>query len=242
MSNKNAIIIGASSGIGRSLAKELSAAGYTLGLTSRRQNLLESLQKQLPNKSIFIISDITEYETARKDLKALIKDLGQIDLIVINSGIGKKNIELAWEAEKKVVDVNVSGFTAMATLAMEIFINQGYGHLVGISSMASIRGNRRSPAYFASKAYVSNYLEGLRQKAVKSKLPIAVTDILPGFVATDLVKGNEEEMFWVATTEKAAKQIYQAIKKRKSKAYITKRWRLIAWVLKIVPDFIYLRI
>jgi short-subunit dehydrogenase len=118
-------------------------------------------------------------------------------------------------------------------LAYNFFREQGYGHLVGISSIASIRGNRHVPAYFASKAFQANYLESLWMKGKRSKAEIYVTDIQPGFVDTSLALGTT---FWMATAEKAAKQIYSAIKSKKKKSYITKRWRLVAFVLKIVPS------
>ncbi|HLA50420.1 MAG TPA: oxidoreductase, partial [Thermodesulfovibrionia bacterium] len=94
-----------------------------------------------------------------------------------------------------------------------------------------------SPAYNASKAFMSNYLEGLRQKTIKLKIPIVVTDIQPGFVNTAMAKG--EGLFWVASPEKAAKQIFKAIESKKRHAYITKRWRIIAWLLTISPDWFY---
>ena len=96
-----------------------------------------------------------------------------------------------------------------------------------------------APAYNASKAYQINYLEGLRQKATKTKKPIYVTDIRPGFVDTDMAKG--EGQFWVATKEKAAQQIFTIIKRKKSVGYVTKRWRLIAEILKRLPSGIYRR-
>jgi len=85
--------------------------------------------------------------------------------------------------------------------------------------------------------FVCNYLEGLRHIAIKSRKPIFVTDVQPGFVKTPMSRGNN--LFWISTVEKAASQIYDAIVKKKKHAYITKRWRLVAWLLKIVPDWIY---
>ena len=119
---------------------------------------------------------------------------------------------------------------------MKHFVKQGSGHLVGISSVASIRGGRSAPAYNASKAYQSNYLEGLRQKAKKMGAKITITEIIPGFVDTAMAKG--EGIFWSAPPKKAATQIFSAIYRKKSRAYITKRWRIIAWLLKLLPSFI----
>lgn len=115
--------------------------------------------------------------------------------------------------------------------------NQSSGHIAGISSIAAIRGPGKAPAYNASKSFMSNYLEGLRQKASKSGIAITVTEIQPGFVNTAMAKG--EGLFWVAPPEKAAWQIFKAITGKKKHAYITKRWRSIAWLLKIMPRWIY---
>ena len=237
---KNAIIIGASSGIGRELAKILSQNGYNLGLTGRRQDLLISLQKELSTQSFVKQIDVSQESEAMKLLNELLEEMSGTDLIVINAGIGFINPNLNWKEEKETIDVNISGFTAMANVAVEFFSKKGSGHIVGISSIAALRGNGKAPAYSASKAFMSNYLEGLRQKFGKLGSPIAVTDIQPGFVDTEMAKG--EGKFWVAPPEKAARQIYEAIRKKKKHAYITKRWRIIAWVLKILPDRLYYKI
>ena len=126
---------------------------------------------------------------------------------------------------------------AIANAAFKYFYNQGSGHIVGISSIAAIRGSGEAPAYNASKAFVSNYLEGLRQKARKSGIAITVTEIQPGFVNTAMAKG--EGLFWVSSPGKAGQQILKAVNSKKKHAYITKRWRLIAWLLKIIPGWIY---
>ena len=109
--------------------------------------------------------------------------------------------------------------------------------LVVITSVGGLRGSGIAPAYNATKAYQINYLEGLRQKASKLEGQIFVTDVRPGFVDTDMAKG--EGQFWVSEPEKAAKQIYTSIRRRKKISYITKRWLLIAILLKLMPKFLY---
>lgn len=139
--------------------------------------------------------------------------------------------------EEDTITTNVVGATRIYDLAFNLFKAQGYGHLVAISSIASLRGNRFSPSYFASKAYQVNYLESLyfKSKEIKGG-KVHVTDIRPGFVDTRMALG--EGIFWKASLEKASKQIYTAIKHKKRRVYISKRWQLIAWVLKIVPSWL----
>ena len=234
---KKAIIIGASSGIGEALAVTLGQHGYTVGLMARRVAAMQQIAKTIPTQSYIKFIDLTDPYQAVQNFNALIKEMNGVDLVIINSGIGFYNQELEWDKEKQTIDVNVSGFTALADAAMRYFIEQGSGHLVGISSIAALRGSDSTPAYNASKAYVSNYLQGLQKKAANKKLHITVTDIKPGFVDTPMVEGAQT--FWMASAPKAAEQIYQAIRKRKSHAYITRRWRLIAWLMRLVPSSIY---
>lgn len=231
-----AIIIGASSGIGRSLALELSKRGYTLGLVARRKGRLEELQKELKTASYIAVADIINTSESAASVLGLIDQMGGVDLFIVNSGVGYENQRLDFEKEQKTIQTNVEGFAAMATLAMRHFLKRGSGHLVGISSIAALRGSKDAPAYNASKAFVSNYLEGLRIRAFCSKKPIYVTDIRPGWVKTEMTEGAK--MFWAASAEKAAEQIYTAIEKKKRVAYITRRWRLIAWICKLTPGFL----
>ncbi len=235
------LIIGASSGIGEALAREFSLRGYVVGMASRRIELLNRIKQELPNTSYVKHLDLLRPDEARLALRELISEMGGADIIVINSGVGHENAELVWELERPSIDVNVLGFTAMAVEASNYFIKKGRGHLVGISSVAGLRPFRLAPAYGASKAFIIFYLKGLRHKFKKQGVDVVVTDIRPGFVDTPLTEGNTK-MFWVSTSQKAAEQIFNAIKARKEVAYITKRWRLIAFIIGLVPDFIYNRL
>ena len=234
---KKAIVIGASSGMGRELAKLISADGYEIGVMARRINLLNELRSELKGKIHIKAIDIAESEQAMAALTDFIAEMGGVELVVISSGTGELNRNLEWRLESEIIGTNVKGFAAMANVAIHHFIKQGSGHLVGISSIAALRGGRISPAYNASKAFESNYLEGLRQKVTRLRLPITVTDIKPGFVKTAMAKGDG--LFWLASPDKAARQIYAAIKRKASVVYITRRWRLIAWLLKVIPGWIY---
>jgi short-subunit dehydrogenase len=231
-----AIVIGASSGIGRSVAKVLAEHGYDIGLTGRRVALLKQLQQEIKTPTFLKPMDLSQPETAMMCLATLIDEMGGLDLVVINAGVGSTNFELDWENEFHTATVNAIGFMAMANVACKYFMKQGYGHLVGVSSVVGIRGVGKNPAYAASKAFVSNYLDGLRQRV--SGTPIYVTDIRPGFVDTALLT-KRKGVFWMATPDEAARQIYAAIVKRKLVAYVTRRWNLAAAVFRVIPNSIY---
>jgi short-subunit dehydrogenase len=237
---KKAIVIGASSGIGRELAKILSENGYTVGLMARRSHLLNELRNEIKGEVHVQEIDAADTGTAMGILASFIEKMGGTNLVVISAGTGDINDDLNWHIENETIRTNVNGFAALANVAIHHFIENGCGHLVGISSIAALRGGRVSPAYNASKAFESNYMEGLRQKIRGLRLPITITDIKPGFVKTALAKG--EGIFWAAPAEKAAMQIYDAIKRKQSNAYITRRWRFIAWLLKAIPARIYERL
>lgn len=236
---KKAIVIGASSGIGRELAIILAKKGYEVGVMARRTDLLESLKNEIQTKSFTEHLDLSRVPEAIEKIGALIQRMKGVDLIVFSAGIGFLNPELEWSKEEQTIDINVSGFSAIMGEVYKFFSKQGHGQIVGISSIGALRGNAIAPAYNASKAFMSNYLEGLRKKAFQEKLPIVVTDIKPGFVDTEMAKG--EGKFWVATTQEASHQIYSAIQKKKKQAYITHRWRLIGWALKCMPNWLYQR-
>jgi len=142
--------------------------------------------------------------------------------------------------EQAAIDTNVFPFAQIAGWSFNFFQQQQGGHLVGISSIAGVRGNRHAPAYNATKAFQISYLEGLRQKAVNGRWPVFITDIRPGFMDTAMAQGDK--VFWVAPVEKAARQIYRAIEKKKSVAYITRRWRIIALLMRLMPRALYERL
>ncbi len=230
------IIVGATSGIGRALAQRYAADNWLVGITGRRRALLDSLQQDFPDNILTECFDVTHDENI-DCIKNLIQQLGGLDLLIYNSGYGEPSEQLDWEIDKNTVLTNVNGFAEIANFAFNYFVLEGKGHIAATSSIAAIRGNSFAPAYSASKAYISNYLEGLYIKAFKLKLPVYITDIQPGFIKTNMAKGNGQ--FWVAPVDKAAEQIYEGIKNKKRKLYITKRWWLIARLMHCIPIGIY---
>jgi len=183
---KNALVIGATSGIGKELAELLVADNYRVTITGRREKLLQEIKETNPTSYIIKVHDVTDLVSCELLFNDLKNELKTIDLIVYSSGVGDPNYKLQWEKELPTLQTNILAATKIYGLAYSFFKEQGYGHLVGISSIASIRGNRHVPAYFASKAFQANYLESLWMKGKRSKANIVVTDIQPGFVDTSM--------------------------------------------------------
>ena len=152
---------------------------------------------------------------------------------------GEINATLDFLVERPTIYTNVVGWTFVIDTLYHIFEQQGYGHLVAITSVGGLRGEPMAPAYSATKAYQINYMEALRKKAYKSGCHITITDIRPGLVDTAMAKG--EGLFWVMPVEKVASQITSAIYRKKSKAYVTKRWHLLAVINRNLPFTLYKR-
>lgn len=237
---KKAIIIGATSGIGKAVAEILLQEGYLVGVTGRREVLFPAMQQHFSGRIFCKKMDVQELLTLASICNELVNQMGGMDLLVISAGIGEGNKQLDFEIENAVIKTNIQGFTCIADWGTSFFKKQGHGHLVNISSIAGIRGNGLAPSYNATKAYQINYLEGLRLNTIKSGNDITITDVRPGFVDTAMAKGNG--LFWVAPVKKAAEQIVEAIKRKKGVVYITKRWGLIGYVLKIIPFSILRRV
>ncbi len=238
--SKNILIIGGTSGIGLGLCNAYLSRGCKVAVSGRSAASLEAQQ------SLFTyVNDVKDFKAAHL-IEQAAADMGGLDTIIICAGIGLMNFDLEASPELDTAKTNVCGFTDCAVAAYNYLAGRAAQGIVcrlsGISSIASFRGSDAAPAYYASKAYVSSYLEGLHKKAVKAKLPLSITTIIPGFVDTALaqgVGGGKEGLFWVAPVPKAVRQITAALDKPKRVVYITKRWRIIAWLLKIMPQFLY---
>ena len=233
---KKIIIIGATSGIGRKMAELYAGAGNIVGITGRRKELLNEIENIFPDKIKSECFDVTGNENIER-LTSLIQKIGGLDILVYSSGIGVLSKEVDWEIDKLTVDTNVYGFIEVCNWAFNYFSRQGHGSMAVISSIGANRGNSWVPAYSASKAFQSNYFEALTIKAKRMKKDIVITCIEPGFVDTKMVEGYKR--FWVVPLDKAARQIIAGIEKKKQKVYISKRWWLIARLMRLAPFWLY---
>ena len=239
MNKQTIIIIGATSGIGRALFEKYVADGNRIGIVGRRTYLLDELRQEYPDMTVIATADITKQEEIEQAIHTLSAKLEHIDLAIVCSGTGDLNPSLDYALECPAIDTNVRGWTFVIDTLYHIFEQQGYGHIVAITSVGGLRGEPMAPAYSASKAYQINYMEALRKKAFKSGGHITVTDIRPGLVDTAMAKGDG--LFWVMSVDKVANQIISAIRKKKSKVDVTKRWHILAIINKYLPFEIFKR-
>ncbi len=229
------LIFGSSSGIGLALAEELLARGESVEVFSHRP---ETLEKRFESDQATISHfDGLDNSQLNKILEKAFAQNRKIDSVYIVFGTGHINPDTDPVLEIETIQLNALAFTAAASHAYRFFAKQGYGKLIGISSVAAVRGSRHAPAYNASKALVASYLEGLRGRAAATKSPILVCEIRPGFIDTAMMKA--EKPFWLISAPVAVKALLSAVERGKSIAYIPRRWQLIAAVLRLLPSSLY---
>ena len=227
------IVIGASSGLGKEVAKLLIADGYTLGLAARRTQPLEDLKALAPERVMIHAIDVTSND-APQALEHLIDMVGGIDLFVYTAGVGFQNMELEPDIELKTVNTNALGFTRMIGAAYRYMAEHGGGHIAAISSIAGTKGLGAAPSYSATKAMQNTYLQALEQQAYMRNLNITFTDLRPGFVATPLL-GDNPQYPMLLKTERVAKEIVTAIKHHRHVWVIDWRWRIATALWRRIP-------
>lgn len=228
-----AIVVGASSGIGKAIAEQLAGAGWTVGLTSRNPDNLREMIDRLGDRASAKAIDLDDAEGARAGLREFATALGGVDLWVLNAGTGILNKDFAWEPERQTIATNVMGFAAMTDAAVHHCIARGEGRIVGISSVAKKRGHPFTASYSGSKAFVSLYLDGVRQFVRRKAPKVSVTEVAPGYIDTPLQQFDEA--FWVVSADVAARQIIAAALARRKHAYVPRRWAMIAALLSLGP-------
>ncbi len=243
---KRAVVVGASSGIGEAIARKLAQEGYLVALLARRKETLDSICAEINQEAGESIAsayghDVTAYDEIPVLFQQVLKDLKQIDVFVFVSGIQHKVgfSEYNFEKDREMIEVNLLGAMAWMGQAAAFFERMGAGHLVGISSVAGDRGRVGSPAYNTSKAGMSTYLEALRNRLTRSG--VHVLTVKPGFVQTVLLEGAKST-FGVISPEKAAKDIWRAIRRRKQVIYTPGWWRWMMLAIRHTPSFIFRRL
>ncbi|MBS1914778.1 MAG: SDR family NAD(P)-dependent oxidoreductase [Bacteroidetes bacterium] len=237
--NGNVIIIGATSGIGKNLALLFAEKGYHVVATGRRKNLLDELAKENQNIVSTSCFDITS-ENALKKIDDIILSLGKVDIFIYCAGIAILTTYPDWSSDQQMIRLNIEAFTKCSGFMFNYFLQQGYGQMVVISSIAALRGGGSAPVYNASKAFQSHLFESFNIQALQKNKNIVFTDIKPGYVDTKMAVG--ENKFWVMPVEKTCEQIYKAILHRKREAVVTNRWKMAAFILKFLPGFLFFRL
>ena len=235
---KSVLITGASRGLGEGLARQFAARGYRLALTARNPADLEALQADLQALSPQILTralDVTDYESVPAVLRECAEELGGLDIVIANAGvaIAARAGQGKFADMRSTIDINLNGGIATADAAIELFREQGRGQLVGITSVAALRGMSGQGAYSASKAGFGVYLEALRCETFKEN--IRVTELAPGYIDTDLNRSLASRPFLV-TAEKGTRVMADLIEREVNFRYVPPwPWTLVAQFMKLLP-------
>jgi short-subunit dehydrogenase len=212
------MITGASSGIGKGLALEIAARGAHLGLLARREDLLNEIVDQAKARGVKAVAspaDVRDAKAVRDAADRFRKELGPIDVLIANAGIGTADhaVRLTPEHAANVIGINVLGAVNSVAAVLPEMVERKQGRLVAISSLAAYRGLAKSAAYCASKSALSAYFESLRIDLRHTG--VGVTIIHPGFIKTALTAGRGAKMPYLMELDEAVKKIVSAIEKEK---------------------------
>lgn len=234
-----AIVMGATSGMGKGVAIGLLNQGYIIGIAGRRGEELDKIKALAPERVFTKIIDVTA-GNAPSLLLELIDDMGGLDLYFHSSGYGKLNTQLDVEIEKQTVLTNSYGFTQMVDTVFNYYKeHRQKGRIAVISSIAGTKGLGASPSYAATKRFDWIYVEALAQLAHMQKLDIAFTDIRPGFVATDFLAGDPYPL--QMQPDYVVKHILKAVSQGKRKIIIDWRYRILCFFWRHLPSCLWER-
>lgn len=237
----NILITGASSGLGEGMARRFAAAGRNLALCARRLENLEALKQELqaahPNIRVAVRAlDVNDYQRVFQVFGELRQELGGLDRIIVNAGIGKgQPLGTGYfHANRQTAETNFVAALAQCEAAMEIFRDQGQGHLVVISSMSALRGMRKNiTTYAATKAGVAALAEGLRSEMLGT--PIKVSTIYPGYIRSAINEKVKNAPF-IVDLDTGCKALVKAIEKEPAKAYVPAwPWAPLGFAMKVLP-------
>ncbi|HLK57433.1 MAG TPA: SDR family NAD(P)-dependent oxidoreductase [Chthonomonadaceae bacterium] len=239
---KQALIIGASSGMGEALARQLAQQGCQVALVARRKEELERLAGEIRaagGTAHCYPHDVREAECIPALFQQICRDLGGLDLVIYASGVMPpvEPDEYAFDKDRLMVEVNLLGAIAWLNEAAQRFERAGTGTIVGISSVAGDRGRRGMPVYGATKAALNAYLESVRNRI--GRFGVSVVTIKPGPVDTPMTRGSGKSLPLLIPAEKAATLILSAARSRKNVAYVPGAWRVIMFIVRNIPSFIF---
>ena len=235
-----AIVVGASSGIGAALVKNLAKKGYHVAALARRQDKLDELAQSIKVSTIIktVQHDVTRFDDIPAAFASIVDELGGLDMIIYAAGV-MPNVEpdeYDFAKDQQQVEINLMGAMAWLNLAARRFQIAKRGTIIGIGSVAGDRGRQGNPAYHTTKAALATYLESLRNRL--SQHGVQVTTIKPGFVDTIMLEGVEKT-FWVISPDQAADLIIRAAEKGRQIAYVPFQWRYLMLIIQHIPSFIF---
>ena len=247
MTGRRVFITGASSGIGSALARHYAGQGAVLGLVARRADRLAELAAELNiagAASVFAYPlDVTDADALQAAGDDFMMHAGSPDVVIANAGVSSGTLTEHREdlaAIRRILDINVYGLATTFAPFIPAMRQRGTGRLVGIASVAGIRGLPGAEAYSASKAAAIAYLESLRVELRSSG--VRVVTIAPGYIDTPMTEHNHYPMPFMLPVDEAAQRFTQAIERGTSYTVIPWQMGLVAKVLRLLPNWLYDRL
>ena len=244
-SNKVAWITGASSGIGHGLALKMAAEGWHVGATARSAPKLESLaqkSRELAGSIRAFPADVTDSSLIEETLQNIEKDLGKIDLAVLNAGtyLADDATSLSNDQFTELLDLNVNGTVYCLNAILRSMQQRNTGHIAIVSSLAGYGGLPRASAYGASKAALINLTESLRPELERAGIKLQLVN--PGFVKTPLTDKNDFEMPFLMDLEPAIAALYDGLMSDRFEITFPRRFALMMKLMKLLPYGLYFRL
>lgn len=238
---RQAIVIGASSGIGAALVRQLAGEGCRTAAVARRATELERLAAETGGLACPVPHDVTVPDEIPALFQRLCRELGGLDLVIYAAGVMPRLAEDEYDLAKDraIMAVNVVGALAWLNEAAARFARAGAGTIVGIASVAGDRGRRGNPAYCASKAALDTYLEAIRHRVARRG--VRVVTAKPGPVDTPMTRGYPRLPF-VISAEEAARRILAAARRGARTVYVPARWRPIMFAIRHLPHAVFARL
>jgi short-subunit dehydrogenase len=241
---KHALVIGASSGIGEAIARQLAADGARVALVARRQQALDTIVTEInaaagEERAFAVAHDVRANEEVPELVQEIARRLGGLDLVVYSAAVVRRVAfdEYDTAKDQEMLAVNTLGAVAWLNPVAERFGRLGRGTIVGIGSVAGDRGRSGNPGYNTSKAALHTYLEALRNRIGRHR-GVDVVTIKPGFVDTAMTRG-QSGLLWVISADRAAEIILRKARRGVVCAYVPARWRLLMWVIRALPSFLF---
>lgn len=236
-------ITGASSGLGAALAKQYAAQGHTLGLLARRRDRLHELAASLPGRHYLYVVDVQDRDELHAAAYNFIEQVGEVDVVIACAGISAGT--LTEEADDFAVFKAIFETNVMATVStFEPFVPQMIkrraGTLVGIASVAGVRGLPGAGAYSASKSAVTTYCESLRLELKPHN--VGVVTIAPGYIRTEMTAKNPYQMPFLMDAEVFATKALTAIQQKRSYAVIPWQMGVVGKLMRLLPNWLYDRL
>ena len=233
--------------MGAALARKLAKEGYSVALVARQKEKLTALCAEInqsgETRALAYPHDVTNYKEVPGLLQKIVADLRGLDTFIFMAGVNfpPGGIEkYNFENDRKMVEVNLIGAMAWLSPVAEMFQSAKTGQIVGIGSVAGDRGRVGNPGYNTSKAGLHTYLEALRNRLTRHG--VNVLTVKPGFVKTEMLKAAQGGTPFAIEPEKAADDIYNAMRKRKQTVYTLFLWRYIMLIIRHIPSFIFRRL